>query len=63
MAWLQKLTLGQKNVLKGNFDKRAQNKGGFFCFKNKMANITQNKSLQFALLVFEEFALCQNRTS
>ena len=59
MAWLQKLTLGQKNVLKGNFDKRAQNKGG----KNKMANITQNKSLQFALLVFEEFALCQNRTS
>ena len=63
MAWLRNLTPGRKVVLKGNFDKRAQNKGGFFCFKNKMTNIAQNKSLQFALFIFEEFALYENRNS
>ena len=28
-----------------------------------MTNIAQNKSLQFALIMFEEFALYENRNS
>ena len=32
MAWLQNLTLGRKVVVKGDFDEKTQNKGGFILF-------------------------------
>ena len=50
MAWLRNFTLGRKVLVKGNFDKKV----------NKMTNIAHNKSVQFALFVFVEFALRKN---
>ena len=33
----------------------------YFIFKNKMVNIVRNKFLEFALFVFAEIALCENK--